>query len=99
VWEQSPSTSTFNWFDALFQCYRLEVGGRKGWRLPTVEELASLVDTRRPLAGSLPAPTLPPGNPFSNVQSSFYWSATTFAGLTSTAWGAGFDDGRRGLRR
>src|SRR5262249_43113868 len=53
VWEQSPSTSPVSWFDALSHCYALEVGRRKGWRLPTIEELASLVDT------SQPAPTLP----------------------------------------
>ncbi len=87
VWEQSPSTSYFIWFNALFHCYQLEVGGRKGWRLPTIEELASLVDT------SQPAPTLPAGHPFSNVQSSFYWSATTSASNTSLAWGVGFSTG------
>ena len=60
VWEQSPSTDTFCWtasadctgtgttttvLDALSHCYQLEVGGRKGWRVPSIEELASLVDT------------------------------------------------------
>jgi hypothetical protein len=81
VWEQSPDTGTFTWFTALFHCYQLEVGGRKGWRLPTIEELASLVDT------SQPAPTLPAGHPFSNVQSSNYWSATTIANVSANAWG------------
>ncbi len=75
VWEKSPSTTTMNWYDAIAHCYTMEVGGRKGWRLPTVEELASL------------AP-LPAGHPFQNVQS-FYWSATTDAGSTSFAWHVG----------
>jgi hypothetical protein len=90
VWEQSPSTSEITWFDALIHCYQLEVSGRKGWRLPTIEELASLVDT------SQPAPTLPAGHPFSNVQSvqsSFYWSSTTLAGFTSNAWVVTFFSG------
>jgi hypothetical protein len=90
VWEQSPSTSTFSWFDALFHCYQLEVGGRKGWRLPTIEELASLVDT------SQANPSLPLGHPFSNVQSSlssFYWSATTLAHFSSNAWVMGLSVG------
>ena len=86
VWEQSPSTSTPNWSGALAHCYQLEVGGRKGWRLPTIEELASLVDT------SQPAPTLPAGHPFSNVQSSDYWSATTDAS-GPFAWDVDFVDG------
>jgi hypothetical protein len=87
VWEQSPSTSTFDWVDALIHCYALEVGGRKGWRLPTIEELASLVDT------SQPAPRLPAGNPFSNVQSFGYWSATTSASNGINAWGVHFLNG------
>jgi hypothetical protein len=88
VWEQSPSTSTFDWFGALEHCYQLELGGRKGWRLPTIEELASLVDA------SQPAPRLPAGHPFS-VQSSFddVWSATTFASDASAAWQVEFFGG------
>jgi hypothetical protein len=86
VWEQSPSTSQFTWDDAISQCYRLEVDGRRGWRLPTIEELASLVDT------SHPPPTLPAGNPFSNVQSFVYWSATTVTLNTSVAWNVNFEN-------
>ena len=50
----SPGSTTT---DAHSHCYQLEVGGRKGWRLPTIEELASLVDTsqRSPLRRSPPA--------------------------------------------
>jgi hypothetical protein len=92
VWEKSPNTSARTWFDALGDCYNLEVGGgriggRKGWRLPTIEELASLVDT------SQSAPTLPAGHPFENVQSSFYWSAITFASSTNSAWVVNFSTG------
>lgn len=90
VWEQSPSPSTFTWFTALAHCYDLEVGGRKGWRLPTIEELASLVDT-----SVLGSPKLPAGHPFSSdVQSSsFYWSATTLADDTDQARQVSLGDG------
>jgi len=89
VWERSPSTSTFNWENAQFHCNDLRVGNRKGWRLPTAQELASLVDpTVAP-----PGPTLPAGHPFMNVQSSFYRSATSFAVDTGDAWVVGFDSG------
>ena len=77
------------WFNALSHCYQRTVGGRKGWRLPTIEELASLVvDTS--VAGN---PRLPSGHPFSNVQLSRYWSATTDANDTSLAWTVFFNDG------
>jgi hypothetical protein len=42
---------------------------------------------------SQPAPTLPTGHPFTNVQSNFYWSATTRAVNTSDALGVSFIDG------
>ena len=84
VWEKTPDTTTRTWVNALTRCYTQEIGGRKGWRVPTIEELASLVDT------SQPAPTLPAGHPFINVQSSNYWSATTLASNSSGAWDVDF---------
>jgi len=90
VWEQSPSTSAFPWSTntlsttAPTHCNDLNVGNRKGWRLPTIQELASLVDGD---PANTSNPRLPAGHPFSNVQSSVYWSATTHATDTSGAWG------------
>ena len=50
------------------------------WRLPNVREMQSLVDYGwSDLA-------LPSGHPFTAVQSSYYWSSTTYAGSTSNAW-------------
>lgn len=95
VWEQSPSTELFPWtgsptaLDAHSHCYQLEVGGRKGWRLPTIEELASLVDT---LQGSPTTPALPAGHPF-NVLPTPHWSSTTNASDASRAWAVGFATG------
>jgi hypothetical protein len=93
VWEQSPSTVTQSWEFAQLQCNFLAAGGRKGWRLPTIQDLASLVDPTVPP----PGPTLPPGHPFSNnVQQSGYWSASTFASGTTAAWFVNFLDGNGG---
>ena len=90
VWEQSPDgVNIRTWVDALTHCYQKTVGGRKGWRVPTIEELTSLVEPGNPPGG----PDLPPGHPFDNVQSSDYWSATTDAHNTGGAWGVGFGDG------
>ena len=36
-----------HWLDALNYCRALTLGNRKGWRLPTVEELASLLVRRK----------------------------------------------------
>ena len=73
VWEKSPSTGPVIWVDARMMCNNLTIGKRKGWRLPTIQELASLVDGDPANIGS---PRLPPGHPFTNVQSSKYWAAT-----------------------
>jgi hypothetical protein len=96
VWEQSPSTTPLQWGgpavaffnSAQFHCNDSKVGNRKGWRLPTLQELASLVDPTKL------NPALPAGHPFSsNVRSDFYWSATTLAVLTSDAWTVKFVNG------
>jgi hypothetical protein len=65
------------------------VGNRRGWRLPTLQELNSLIDT----SGSIIVLALPAGHPFTNVQSGSYWSATTKAASTSRAWSVSLDDG------
>jgi hypothetical protein len=87
VWEQSPDTVEMAWASACSHCFTREVANRKGWRLPTVEELASLVDNDNY------DPALPTGHPFSNVQSSGYWSSTPWVYNTNFAWGATFLDG------
>jgi hypothetical protein len=68
-------------------CQPKNVGGRYGWRLPTVDELASLVDI------SQSNPALPSGHPFINVQSSDYWSASTDTYYPASAWRVGFTSG------
>jgi hypothetical protein len=91
VWDQSPFTIPFPWAGAHLSCTSKVVGGRIGWRLPLLQELASLVDPTNPDGN----PDLPLDHPFSGVQSARYWSATI--GLTgpapANAWGVSFDEG------
>ncbi len=89
VWMQSPSGALQPWQAYENWCSSSNVGNRLGWRLPTIQELASLVDPTVPP----PGPTLPSGHPFSFVQSGPYWSATTYAGNTTFAWFVGFNAG------
>jgi hypothetical protein len=72
VWELTPETSPRTWEDAVRTCWLRQVGGRAGWHLPMIEELASLVD---PTVPTPPGPALPQGHPFQNVQQT-YWSGT-----------------------
>ena len=87
VWEKSPDTTSRTWENAISYAYNKNVGGRKGWRLPTVEELASLVDTTQS------NPALPSGHPFTNVQSYYYWSSTTNVFDPCYAWFVTFFNG------
>ncbi len=57
------------------------------WRLPSSNELASLVDI------SKFSPALPAGHPFTTVQSNYYWSGSTYAGNTAGAWFVNMIDG------
>ena len=103
VWERSPSTTLFagrpdplviGGEQASNHCVLLRSGNRLGWRLPSVQELLSLVDPAQPSA-----PKLPAGHPFINVQtgpfdSIGYWSATVDAnpgenGIWAVYFGAG----------
>jgi hypothetical protein len=69
------------WYEAQRHCYERVVGGRMGWRLPTIEELTSVIDPFGPEVGG----KLPPGHPF-NVGTTNYWSSTTVADNPATAW-------------
>jgi len=73
VWQRNTGDTGYNWEAAQNVCHHLEIGGRMGWRLPTIDELATLIDrTQSPL-------TLPEGHPFTNVKV-FYWSSTAYVG-------------------
>jgi len=91
VWQRDTESTEQIWGNACIYCYQLSLGGRKGWRLPTIEELASLVDP------SQVNPALPEGHLFTNVKLSLYWSSSTVVGFPGYAWGVNFDNGFVGI--
>jgi hypothetical protein len=92
VWERTPDTTTPSWGLAQAQCVTKTVGNRRGWRVPTIQDLQSLVD---------PAqlnPTLPAGHPFNlGGPSTAFWSATTGSNSIPSAWIVAFANGGAGL--
>lgn len=64
-----------------FSCLNKTIGGQRGWRLPSIVELTSLLDPSVQDSGSM----LPSGHPFLNNPSGFYWSASA-DGESSKAW-------------
>lgn len=89
VWERTPEPQSRDWNKARFDCVNKVVGGRKGWRLPTVFELGSLID---PTIAS-PNPVLPNGHPFTGINAAAYWSASTNEIHPNTAWYVTFKNG------
>ena len=86
VWEKQPDGGTHTWSAAVERCYVVNHGDRQGWRLPTIEELVSLLDTTQV------NPALSAGHPFLGV-SGDYWSATTRASAQGEAVGLTIDNG------
>ncbi len=88
IWEQSPDREFDAWGASLERCQTKDVGGRKGWRAPTIEELKSLIDPTQH------DPALPQGHPFSNIKSAIYWAATPVPGDDVVAWQVSFFSGK-----
>ena len=86
VWEKSPQTTSVRWSVARRACAEKSVGGQKDWRLPSLEELASLVD----YSVGPPSLALPPGHPFLSVQSAVYWSSTRPGDDPKGSWAVHF---------
>jgi hypothetical protein len=72
VWQRRPLNSSATWAQAQLACTTLMMGTGyfMGWRLPQVQELASLVDYS--YGGSV----LPQGHPFIIGEGFTFWSAT-----------------------
>jgi hypothetical protein len=92
VWEKSP-TNQLPWGPSREACLQKNVGGRKGWRLPSISELTSLIDAN--LSPPPNTPILTPGHPFLIPPiMHHHGSATTDATDPSIAWamdlGSGF---------
>ena len=78
-------TDTEDFINALNSAH---FGGYYDWRLPTINELDSIVNYDIPY----PGPTINTTY-FPNTVSSFYWSSTTYASYTYDAWGVSFTNG------
>ncbi len=99
VWARNASlVGTMTWTDAVFYCWALDnitnvlytYGGTNDWRLPNRRELLSLIDDGRinpALCDTTGTVSWTENNPFTGVKSdNFYWSSTTYAGVTDDAW-------------
>ena len=86
MWQQEE-VKAVTWEEALAYCENLDLAGYRGWRLPNIRELLSLVDDirRDPSINTVFFPGCRP---------SIYWSSTTHILYPGFAWYVKFNDGR-----
>ncbi len=84
---QLNSPGKMNWDEALRYAKSLVLDGKNDWRLPSAAELETLLD-RETLLEQM-RPTMRKDVPFRDTLS--YWSSTTFAPDTYSAWIVMFD--------
>ena len=84
VWQRRPAAKLRNSDTDFLFCPQPITGARRGWRMPSVEEPGTLMDT------VAPSPALPAGNPFdlSASASLLFWTSSTASdgGPTSGVW-------------
>ena len=68
VWQRNTTDTIWLWSDAVVLAAQHASYSRKGWRLPTVEELSSLGNNGR--LNSIE------NHPFTNVKDDWYWTIT-----------------------
>lgn len=81
VWQRKPLLTSDTWDSGFRYCLDLSLGNKKGWRLPNLHELASLIDPSQIAPNQL---ALPSGHPFIDVQLTHdgglqiapYWTTT-----------------------
>jgi hypothetical protein len=87
-WQDTLSSqkSSEDWDDAIEYCDKLVLNNMGKWRLPTFNELLSIVDFTR---------VNPAINPvFEYVNEGTYWTSRDFSATTSRAWTIDFRTGK-----
>ncbi|MFC1831995.1 DUF1566 domain-containing protein [Thermodesulfobacteriota bacterium] len=79
-----------DWEEGVKICENIEIGRKKGWRLPTRDELITILDT------SQSEPALPEGHPFLNIDDLatasgrpagyHYWTSTAYKDDSERVW-------------
>jgi hypothetical protein len=86
-WQRASAASMVQWNGAHAVCAGLSTAGRRGWRVPTLGELLTLIDERASSAPMIDRTAFPqtPGEPF--------WTSSRFVNGPDRAWYVRFDQG------
>ena len=88
VWKKECEPKKFTWDDAVaaFEGGRAPgFAGHSDWRMPTIEELKTLIEKDQKPAINTAV--------FGQVAASYYWSSSSYAGSPSGAWFVFFGNG------
>jgi hypothetical protein len=95
IWQRDGAASGLITWDAAVQyCAALTLGGNT-WRLPTVRELATLVDENQ-VAPAINR-TMFPNTKYGARSNNWYWASHHQRNSTTASWGLNFDDGFTGF--
>lgn len=84
MWDNRDLCKKYTHDEAMREAETMSVAGYTDWRLPTIEELVSIVDYSK---------YNPAIDNIFNCQSSRYWLSTTYALNIAYAWAVNFNDG------
>ncbi len=87
MWQdtQSVIVQKVTFDEAKQVCKELKINNYNDWRIPTINELLTIVDYNKY------DPAILDG--FSSVEAFYYWSSTPYTGDIDKVWGVKFKDG------
>jgi hypothetical protein len=83
VWQQATAPTTYTWSETPAYCRSLCLGGHADWRVPSIVELATIVDF-----GKID-PAIDTKLFHDTRTSPHYWSSTRWAHYTDDTWAGG----------
>lgn len=87
TWQRAVPDKKFPFGEAQAYCAQLTLGGKRGWRMPSLQELLTLIDEHA-ATGPLVDRTA-----FPNTPSEQFWTSSIFASSPVTSWYVFFNRG------
>jgi hypothetical protein len=93
VWQLADDPNTYTYADAASHCasFKSAEADAGSWRVPSVIELMTLIDSGLGISGTPAVPSIDPS--FSTAQPTNYWTSTPTVSQTMEAWTVKFDFG------